>query len=134
MIDTEIPTGCSGPKHTELSARSAKITSGYNLPAKHVIHAVGPIWHGGQHNEDALLASCYKTAFSIMQQHGLKTIAFPAISCGVYRFPVARAAQIAISNSLHFLQNNPDVERVLLVCFSDNLFAQYQKILGGMTT
>src|ERR1700704_2057501 len=75
---------------------SAKITRGYRLPARHVIHAVGPVWGGGQHNEEALLAGCYRTALALAADNGLTSIAFPAISTGVYRFPRDRAAQIAV--------------------------------------
>src|SRR5215471_6392793 len=75
---------------------SAKITRGYRLPAKHVIHAVGPVWNGGGSNEDALLASCYRTALALAADHGLASIAFPAISTGVYAFPADRAARIAV--------------------------------------
>lgn len=107
---------------------SAKITRGYKLPAKYVIHAVGPVWHGGQHNEDALLASCYTSAFSLMLENGLRDIAFPAISCGVYRFPLERAATIAISETIRFLEKNPEVEKVYLVCFSDQMFQTYQAV------
>jgi O-acetyl-ADP-ribose deacetylase (regulator of RNase III) len=95
----------------------AKLTHGYSLPARFVIHAVGPVWNGGQHGEDALLASCYKTALGLAQQVGLATIAFPAISCGVYQFPVERAAKIALHTIRRALPSCPSITKVLLVAF-----------------
>ncbi|MEO8500282.1 MAG: O-acetyl-ADP-ribose deacetylase [Vicinamibacteria bacterium] len=91
---------------------SAKITRGYLLPARFVIHAVGPVWQGGTRGEDALLASCYKTALAIAKQHGLRSIAFPAISCGVYAFPVERAADLVMRTLTEELPKYPDLERV----------------------
>ena len=95
----------------------AKITQGYRLPAKWVIHTVGPVWHGGQHGEDELLASCYRTSFALAEQHGLRTIAFPSISTGAYGFPMDRAARIAVREISALLQQSKTVEKVLLVCF-----------------
>ncbi len=92
---------------------SAKITKGYLLPARHVIHAVGPVWQGGSHGEDELLASCYRTALSIAEAHGLRSIAFPAISCGVYAFPVERAAAIVMRTLADELPRRRSVERVV---------------------
>lgn len=92
---------------------SAKITRGYLLPARHVIHAVGPVWQGGSHGEDELLASCYRTALSIAEAHGLRSIAFPAISCGVYAFPVDRAATIVMRTLAEELPRRRSVERVV---------------------
>ena len=92
---------------------SAKITKGYLLPAKHVIHAVGPVWQGGSHGEDALLASCYRTALSLAEAQGLRSIAFPAISCGVYAFPVDRAAAIVMKTLAEELPRRRTVERVV---------------------
>jgi O-acetyl-ADP-ribose deacetylase (regulator of RNase III) len=96
---------------------SAKITPGFGLPARFVIHAVGPVWNGGKHGEDALLASCYEIALGLAQQHGLATIAFPAISCGVYHFPSERAARIAIQTIRRTLPACPSLTKVLLVAF-----------------
>jgi len=96
---------------------SAKITKGYQLPARYVIHAVGPVWHGGTQREPELLASCYRTCLELARQHGLKTIAFPAISCGVYRFPIDRAARIAVQEVINFLKENDVPEEVIFVCF-----------------
>jgi O-acetyl-ADP-ribose deacetylase (regulator of RNase III) len=95
----------------------AKITKGYRLPAKFVIHAVGPVWHGGTHGEDALLASCYRRAIVLAAENACRSIAFPAISTGVYRFPVERAAKIAVAASLESLAEHPSVERVVFACF-----------------
>ncbi len=92
---------------------SAKITRGYLLPAAHVIHAVGPIWDGGSHGEDELLASCYRTALAIARDHGLRSIAFPAISCGAYGFPAPRAADIALRVTSEELPACPTLERVV---------------------
>jgi O-acetyl-ADP-ribose deacetylase (regulator of RNase III) len=98
----------------------ARITSGHELPAKHVIHTVGPVWHGGTHGEDELLASCYRNSLELAKAHLLKSIAFPAISTGVYGFPIDRAAKIAVKTVREFLQANPKVlDRVLLVCFGE---------------
>ena len=95
----------------------AKITRGYKLPARWVIHAVGPVWHGGNHDEDELLASCYRSCFALIVQHGVKTVAFPSISTGAYGFPMDRAARIALHEVKDFLERNRSVEKVLLVCF-----------------
>lgn len=96
---------------------SAKLTPGYDLPARFVIHAVGPVWNGGTRGEDALLASCYETALGLAQQSGLATIAFPAISCGVYHFPIERAARIAVETIRRTLPACPSITKVVLVAF-----------------
>lgn len=96
----------------------AKITRGYRLPAKYVIHAVGPVWNGGSHGEDALLASCYSTAIELCRDHNLTSIAFPAISTGVYRFPADRAAGIAVNTTVKALASAPSLTRVIFCCFS----------------
>ena len=95
----------------------AKITRGYRLPAKWVIHTVGPVWRGGNHGEDELLASCYQRCFALVEQHGLKTVAFPAISTGAYGFPMERAARIALRETRNFLEQNQRAIKVILVCF-----------------
>jgi O-acetyl-ADP-ribose deacetylase len=97
----------------------AKITKGYRLPAKHVIHAVGPVWDGGNYNEDGLLASCYRRGLELCQANGLGSIAYPAISTGVYGFPPNRAAKIAITTVADALAETPAVTRVIFCCFSD---------------
>ncbi len=89
----------------------AKITKGYNLPAKWVIHTVGPVWHGGARREDELLASCYRTSLELALEMGMRTIAFPAISTGVYGFPLERATAIAVSEVRSFLEKNPSLEK-----------------------
>ena len=112
----------------------AKITSGYRLPARHVIHAVGPVWHGGSQGEDEALASCYRRAIELGQAHGLASIAFPAISTGVYRFPADRAAGIAVSSTADALVAAPVVTRIIFCCFSDDsarLHAQAMAQLGS---
>jgi O-acetyl-ADP-ribose deacetylase len=96
----------------------AKITNGYRLPAKHVIHAVGPVWNGGGRGEDALLASCYSTAIALCRANDLASIAFPAISTGIYRFPADRAAGIAITTVAETLPSAPSLTQVILCCFS----------------
>ncbi|MCI0439222.1 MAG: O-acetyl-ADP-ribose deacetylase [Chloroflexi bacterium] len=97
----------------------AKITRGYRLPARWVIHTVGPVWHGGNRDEDRLLASCYRNSLSLARERGIRTIAFPAISTGVYGFPKERAARIAMRETRDFLAQNPDAfDRVIHVCFS----------------
>lgn len=97
----------------------AKITRGYRLKARHVIHAVGPVWGGGQHDEDRLLASCYATALALAAQHGLTSIAFPAISTGAYGFPAQRAADIAVGTVVSELSAAPrGIQRVIFCCFS----------------
>ncbi len=96
----------------------AKITRGYRLPAKHVIHAVGPVWNGGHRGEDELLASCYARAIGLCRDHSLTSIAFPAISTGVYRFPGGRAADIAVKTSVDALSSAPALARVIFCCFS----------------
>jgi O-acetyl-ADP-ribose deacetylase (regulator of RNase III) len=113
----------------------AKITNGYGLPVRWVIHTVGPVWHGDTHNEDELLASCYRSSLGLAEQHAVKTIAFPAISTGVYSFPLERATRIAITEVKKFLEGNSTVEKVVLVCFSEDDYRCYsntfQEIVGG---
>ena len=96
----------------------AKITRGYRLPARHVIHAVGPVWHGGNAREDELLASCYRRALELAQANGLSSLAYPAISTGVYHFPADRAAAIAVETVVDALSGAPDVAKVIFCCFS----------------
>jgi O-acetyl-ADP-ribose deacetylase (regulator of RNase III) len=107
----------------------AKITKGYNLPAKHVIHTVGPVWHGGDRNEDELLARCYRNSLALAINHGVKTIAFPAISTGVYGFPVDRAARIAVREVRAFLEKEASLAKVSLVCFGQAAYLVFQNAL-----
>ncbi|MHB8626813.1 MAG: O-acetyl-ADP-ribose deacetylase [Aggregatilineales bacterium] len=109
----------------------AKITPGFKLPAKWVIHTVGPIWHNGKQGEDDLLANCYRNSLALVVQHGLKTVAFPAISTGVYSFPIDRAAQIAVREISQFLQMNQTVDKVIAVCFDNKNYASYQQAISG---
>jgi O-acetyl-ADP-ribose deacetylase len=111
---------------------SAKITKGYRLPAKHVIHAVGPIFKDGAHNEDELLASCYRTALSIAAAHRLQSIAFPAISTGIYGFPADRAAGIAVRTVAAALEEQGAPERVVFCCFSEAGAAHHRAALAAL--
>lgn len=95
----------------------AKITKGHLLPAKWVIHTVGPVWRDGSRGEDELLASCYRSCFALVEQHGIRTVAFPSISTGAYGFPMGRAARITVTEAKKFLERNASIEKVLLVCF-----------------
>jgi O-acetyl-ADP-ribose deacetylase (regulator of RNase III) len=108
----------------------AKITNGYRLPARHVIHAVGPVWHGGNQGEDAALASCYATAIELCRSHGLASVAFPAISTGVYRFPADRAAGIAVAATSNALTAAPLVTRIIFCCFSNDSAALHAQALA----
>lgn len=103
----------------------AKITRGYNLPARWVIHTVGPVWQGGNHGEDDLLASCYRSCFALAEQYGMKTIALPAVSAGAYGFPIERATGIALAEARRFLEGNTSLEKVIFVCFGDRARRTY---------
>ena len=107
----------------------AKITKGYNLPAKYVIHTVGPVWHNGKNNEEALLKSCYLESLKLAGEYGCKTVAFPNISTGVYRFPKEKAAEIAIEAVKTYLAENDIPGTVYFVCFDDENFRIYRKLL-----
>lgn len=108
----------------------AKLTRGYRLPAKYVIHTVGPVWTGGDRGEPALLASCYRCCFKLARDHGLRSLAFPAISCGVYRFPVGKAVEIAVRETRAELEQNKWIEKVIFACFGDEVYEAYLKALG----
>jgi O-acetyl-ADP-ribose deacetylase (regulator of RNase III) len=107
----------------------AKITGGYRLPARHVIHTVGPIWRGGAQGEPEQLASCYRRSLDLAVRNGIKTIAFPAISCGVYGYPIDEACRIAVDETRRFLESDRTVERVLLVAFSGEIVDAYRAAL-----
>lgn len=109
----------------------AKVTGGYGLPAAHVIHTVGPIWSGGDADEDRLLASCYRRSMEVAVDNGLRSIAFPAISTGVYGFPVGRAAKIAVRAVASFLSASPSIAEVIFCCFSEESAGAHQVALGG---
>jgi len=108
----------------------ARITKAYRLPAKHVIHTVGPVWRGGQANEDELLARCYRASFALAGEHNLRSLAFPAISTGVYGFPRERAVKIAMVETQQALAASPAIERVVFACFDRETLALYQRELG----
>jgi O-acetyl-ADP-ribose deacetylase len=103
----------------------AKITGGYNLPADYVIHAVGPVWNGGGQGEAELLASCYRNSFALALENNVKTIAFPAISCGVYGYPIAEAVDIALRETIDFLSEHDAIEKVTFACFEGDVYQAY---------
>jgi O-acetyl-ADP-ribose deacetylase (regulator of RNase III) len=106
-----------------------RVTSGFNLPAKYIFHAVGPVWRGGHGDEEKLLSSCYSNALALAQQYGVKTIAFPAISCGVYGYPPEQAVPCAVATVLDCLPLSPAVEKVVFCCFSADMAQRYQQVL-----
>ncbi len=110
----------------------AKITKGYKLPAKYVIHTVGPIWRGGQNNEAGLLASSYKSSLQLALDNNLKTIAFPAISCGVFGYPIAQAAKIAVKTTAEFTTANPGIDTVYFVLFNQKFESIYKQVLSEL--
>lgn len=107
----------------------AKLTKGYRLSAKFILHTVGPVWNGGTHREPELLASCYRSCFAIVREHELRRLAFPAISCGVYRFPVDQAVDIALRETLAELTENAALEEVIFACFDEPVYANYRRAL-----
>ena len=109
----------------------AKITSGYKLPCDYVIHTVGPVWHGGEKGEPELLASCYRRCIDLAGENGVTSLAFPAISTGVYGYPKTEAAKIAVSQVADAVKKYPDIEQVIFCCFSPADLATYQALLGG---
>jgi O-acetyl-ADP-ribose deacetylase len=110
-------------------AGKAKITRGYRLPARFVIHTVGPIWRGGKHGEPETLADCYLNSLQLAVENGIKTIAFPAISCGAYGYPVEEAAQIAVETTREFLANADRLEKVIFVLWSEDIYEAYRRLL-----
>jgi O-acetyl-ADP-ribose deacetylase (regulator of RNase III) len=108
----------------------ARITSGYRLPARHVIHTVGPVWRGGGSGEDELLARCYRASLTLAAAHGVRSIAFPAISTGVYGFPRPRACAIAVAETTRVIAPDKALERVIFCCFDDDTLALYRRELG----
>jgi O-acetyl-ADP-ribose deacetylase (regulator of RNase III) len=110
----------------------AKITRGYRLPAGHVIHTVGPVWHGGRSGEPELLASCYRSSLALAAQHGITTIAFPAISCGVYGYPPGEAVKIAVAECADFLSRNDAVRKIIFACFDEDMLALYRRELSRL--
>lgn len=109
----------------------AKMTKGYHLPAKYIIHAVGPIWRGGNKGEPKLLASCYYESLKLALENNIKTIAFPAISCGIFGYPVSQAAIIAVNEIANFLELHQEIETVYFVCFDDAIYEAYEQALNS---
>jgi O-acetyl-ADP-ribose deacetylase (regulator of RNase III) len=110
----------------------ARITGGHRLPARHVIHTVGPVWRGGDAGEPDLLASCYRRSLALASERGLRSVAIPAISCGVYGYPVDQAARIAVRETGAFLADHPLPEKVLFVCFGDDVCSAYDQALASV--
>jgi len=110
----------------------ARITRGYRLPARHIIHAVGPVWNGGNHGEGALLASCYRRAIDLCRTHALTSIAFPAISTGVYRFPADRAAEVAVASTIEALADASSIDRVIFCCFSNESARLHEQAIARL--
>ena len=106
----------------------ARVSKGYNLPAKWVIHTVGPIWAGGHKNEDNLLANCYRNSLAAAVAREAKTVAFPSISTGAYGFPLERATEIAMREAKRFLENNEGLEKIVFVCFGERVLKTYQEV------
>ncbi len=107
----------------------AKLTRGYRLPARFVIHTVGPIWHGGKHEEPETLANCYRNSLQLAAENGIKTIAFPAISCGAYGYPIQEAAEIALKTTREFLAKTDKIEKVIFVLWGEDVYEAYHKLL-----
>jgi O-acetyl-ADP-ribose deacetylase (regulator of RNase III) len=105
----------------------AKVSRGYRLPARFVIHTVGPIWRGGEHEEAATLANCYRNSLRLAMENGIKTIAFPAISCGAYGYPIPEAAQIALKTSREFLMNTDKLDKVIFVLWDEEIYKAWRK-------
>ena len=115
--------------HHGCDTGTAKITGGYRLPARHVIHTVGPVWRGGRFDESVLLETCYLSCMKLAREHGITTIAFPAISCGVYGYPIQQAAAIAVNTLLRELESNTVPDRVICVCSGDATYNAYRSAL-----
>lgn len=111
----------------------ARITKGYRLPARHVIHTVGPIWRGGANGEADLLASCYRECLKLAVANGITSIAFPAISCGVYGYPIPEAARIAVTETAEFLAGTPSIGCVVFACFDATVLQAFQTTLRVLT-
>ncbi len=107
----------------------AKITRGYRLPARFVIHTVGPMWRGGKHGEPETLADCYQNSLQLAVENGIKTIAFPAISCGAYGYPVEEAAQIAVKTTRDYLAAEDKIDKVIFVLWSEDIYEAYRRLL-----
>ena len=112
----------------------ARVSGGYDLPARWVIHTVGPVWKGGSQNEENLLASCYRNSFAAAVEKGVKTVAFPAVSAGVYGFPLKKATEIAMRETRQFLENDDLLDQVIFVCFSQEALKIYQETFSTRIT
>jgi len=112
----------------------ARLTQGYRLPAKHVIHTVGPVWQGGSRGEPQTLVSCYRNCLALAIAHGLRTLAFPAISCGVYGYPAEAAARVAVTELAAGLKREPTLEKIWLVCFDEHVHQAYLTALRELQT
>jgi O-acetyl-ADP-ribose deacetylase (regulator of RNase III) len=110
----------------------AKLTKGHRLAARHIIHTVGPVWNGGDRNEPELLASCYRNSFRIAREHGLRTLAFPAISCGIYGYPIDQAVAIAVRETIAELNQNDAIEKVIFACFDNDVYTSYQRVFQSL--
>jgi O-acetyl-ADP-ribose deacetylase (regulator of RNase III) len=110
----------------------AKMTKGYRLPARYIVHAVGPVWKGGRHNEDELLASCYRRCYELAREEAIASIAFPAISTGIYRFPVERATRIARSETEAAMRDPGSLQEIHFVCFSEPIHAVYREVFADL--
>ena len=108
----------------------AKLTKGYRLPAKYIIHTVGPVWNGGSKGEPELLASCYRSCFAIAREQDLRSVAFPAISCGVYGYPINLATEIAVRETFAEMDKNNTIESVIFACFGDAVYDAYRRLLN----
>ena len=108
----------------------ARITRGHRLPARHVIHTVGPVWRGGEHGEPEHLAACYRESLALAAKNGLRTIAFPAISCGVYGYPLEQAVGIAVRECAEGLERHPEIGKITFACFDSNMLELYRKALS----
>jgi O-acetyl-ADP-ribose deacetylase len=107
----------------------AKITRGYRLPARFVIHTVGPVWRGGERHESEILANCYRNSLQLAVENGLKTIAFPAVSCGAYGYPIPDAAQIAVKTTRNFLATEDKIDKVIFVLWGEDIYDAYRRLL-----
>jgi O-acetyl-ADP-ribose deacetylase (regulator of RNase III) len=132
--------GAGGPELREECAAlggcpsgEAKITKGYRLPARHVIHAVGPVWYGGYEGEEETLARCYQCCLALVERHGHRTVAFPSIGTGAHGFPPERAARIALREIASFLNRNPAVEKISVVCYEPGIFDCYLAALRELS-
>lgn len=105
-----------------------RLAPGFKLPAKYIIHTVGPIWNGGENNEDILLANCYKNSLTLASDNKFKSVAFPSISTGIYRFPLERAVNIALTETKKFLPRNDELEKIVFVCFDERTREVYNKV------